>query len=130
MPFIEQKKQKMKITTNSQYHSSLAQIEGFIEKGFKNLTKRETGELQKLSIAVEEYERQKYPMPLQTNLKEILEHYMFEKKLNKSQLAKQLEIPNSTLSEIMSGKKKINLAIARKLHQKLKIDGNFLLEVA
>ena len=130
MPFIEQKKQKMKITTNSQYHSSLAQIEGFIEKGFKNLTKRETGELQKLSIAVEEYERQKYPMPLQTNIKEILEHYMFENKLNKSQLAKQLEIPNSTLSEIMSGKKKINLAIARKLHQKLKIDGNFLLEVA
>lgn len=120
----------MKISTNSQYHTALAKVESFIEKGFKNLTRPETEELQKLSVAVEEYEMQKYPMPLQAGIKEILEHYMFEKKINKSQLARQLEIPNSTLSEIINGKKKINLAIARKLHQKLKIDGNFLLEVA
>lgn len=120
----------MKISTNSQYHTALAGIERFIEKGFKNLTKHETDELQKLSVVVEEYELRKYPMPLQPGIKEILEHYMFEKKMNKSQLARKIEIPNSTLSEIMNGKKKINLAIARKLHQKLKIDGNFLLEVA
>ena len=69
-------------------------------------------------------------MPLQTNIREILEHYMFEKRINKSQLSKELEIPNSTLSEIMNGKKKINLTIAKKLHQKLKIDGNFILEVS
>ncbi len=120
----------MKISTNSQYHSALAQIERYIEKGFKNLTKRETAELKKLSVTVEEYEMQKYPMPLQTDIREILEHYMFEKRMNKSQLSKQLEIPNSTLSEIMNGKKKINLSIAKKLHQKLNIDGNFILEVA
>ncbi len=119
----------MKITTNSQYYSTLAQIESFIEKGFKNLSKSETEQLQKFSVAVEEYETQKYPMPLHTGITEILEHYMLEQKLNKSQLSKQLEIPNSTLSEIMNGKKKINLAIAKKLHQKLKIDGNFILEV-
>ncbi len=121
---------KMKINTNSQYHATLAQIESYIEKGFKNLTKRETTALQKLSVEVEEYESQKYPMPLQTGIKEVLEHYMFDNKINKSQLSKQLEIPNSTLSEIMNGKKKINLAIARKLHQKLMLDGNFILEVA
>ncbi|MBA2563357.1 MAG: helix-turn-helix domain-containing protein [Chitinophagaceae bacterium] len=120
----------MKISTNSQYHTALAKIESFVEKGFKNLAQRETEELQKLSVAVEEYEMQKYPMPVQVSIREILEHYMFEKKMNKSELAKKLEIPNSTLSEIMNGKKKINLAIARKLHQKLKIDGNFILEVA
>ncbi len=50
--------------------------------------------------------------------------------MNKSQISKHLEKPNSTLSEIMNGKKKINLSIAKKLHQKLKIDGNFILEVA
>jgi len=120
----------MKITTNSQYHLTLAQIESYIEKGFKNLTKRETTELQKLSATVEEYESQKYPMPLYPGIKDTLEHYMFEKRINKSQLAKKLEIPNSTLSEILNGKKKINLPIAKKLHQKLKLDGNFLLEVA
>ena len=56
----------MKINTNSQYHTTLAQVEGYIEKGFKNLTKRETKQLQKLSAEVEEYESQKYPMPLRS----------------------------------------------------------------
>ncbi len=84
----------MKISANSQYHSALAQIELYIERGFKNLTKRETAELQKIFVAVEEYESQKYPMPLYTGIKDILEHYMFEKRMNKSQLSKQLEIPN------------------------------------
>ncbi len=120
----------MKIVTNSQYHAALAQIEAFIEKGFSNLTKPETAELESLSKSVEEYETQKYPMPLHTDIVDVLEYYMFEHKINKTELSRQLEIPNSALSEIMSGKKKINLAIAKKLHQKLKIDGNFILEVA
>jgi len=120
----------MKINSNSQYHTTLAKIESFIEKGLKNLTKLKTIELKKLSVAVEKYEMHKYPMPLQAGLKELLKQYMFENKLNKTQLAEKIEIANSTLSEIMNGKKKINLTIARKLHQKLKIDGNFLLEVA
>lgn len=120
----------MKISSNSQYHSALAQVELYIEKGFKNLTKKETAELQRLSVAVEEFEMQKYPMPLKADIGQILEHYMYEKRINKSQLSRQLEIPNSTLSEIMNGKKKINLSIAKKLHEKLKMDGNFILEVA
>ena len=96
----------MKISTNSQYHTALATIESYIEKGFKNLTRRESSELQKISALVEEYEMQKYPMPLKAGIKEVLEQFMFEKRINKSQLSKQLEIPNSTLSEIMNGKKR------------------------
>jgi HTH-type transcriptional regulator/antitoxin HigA len=69
-------------------------------------------------------------MPIYTSIKDILEYYMFEKGINKVELSKQLEVPNSTLSEIINGKKKINLSIAKKIHQKLKIDGNFLLEIA
>ncbi len=120
----------MKITTNSQYHLALAGIETFIEKGFNKLTKAETIKLEELSKNVEEYETLKYPMPIHTSIKDILEYYMFENSLNKSDLSKHLQIPNSTLSEIMNGKKKINLSIAKKLHQKLNIDGNFILEVA
>jgi hypothetical protein len=43
----------MKINTNSQYHTALAKIEGYIEKGFRKLTKPETEQLQRLSVAVE-----------------------------------------------------------------------------
>lgn len=67
-------------------------------------------------------------MPLRTGVTEILEHYMLAQKLNKKQLSQQLEISNSTLSEIMNGKKKINMAIDKKLHHRLKIDGNLILE--
>jgi HTH-type transcriptional regulator / antitoxin HigA len=117
----------MKIESNSQYHSK---IESYIEKGFKKLSKKETEDLKFLSIALEEYELHKYPMPIRTGIKEILETVMLEQKINKTQLAKTIEMPNSTLNDILSGKKKINISIARTLHQKLKIDGNFLLEVA
>lgn len=120
----------MKIISNSAYHSALAKIEGYIEKGFKQLTAPETAALQQLSSAVEKYENEKYPMPLQTDIIKILEHYMFEHRMNRKEFSKHLEIPNSTLSEIMNKKKRINLSIAKKLHQKLKIDGNLLLKVA
>ena len=120
----------MMITTNSQYHETLARIETFIEKGFSNLTEKETEELKNISLAVETYERKKYPMPVQTTIPDILEDYMHENRINKAQLSKILEVPNSTISEIINGKKPINLSIAKKLHQKLNIDGNFLLETA
>lgn len=120
----------MKIETNSQYHKALAEIETFIEKGFSKLTKSETTQLEILSKNVEDFERHKYPMPIYTSLNDILESYMFEKRINKVELSKQLEIPNSTLSELMNGKKRINLSIAKKLHEKLHIDGNFILEIA
>lgn len=120
----------MKITTNSQYHETLARIETFIEKGFSNLTEKETENLKEISLAVEAFEKKKYPMPVQTTIPDILEDYMHENRINKAQLSKILEVPNSTISEIINGKKHINLSIAKKLHQKLNIDGNFLLETA
>ena len=120
----------MKIETNSQYHKALAEIETFIEKGFGNLTESETTLLENLSKTVEEFESHKYPMPIYTSIKDILEYYMFENKINKVELSRHLQIPNSTLSEIMNGKKRINLAIAKKLHKILHIDGNFILEMA
>ncbi|GAA4318095.1 helix-turn-helix domain-containing protein [Compostibacter hankyongensis] len=120
----------MKISSNRQYHTALAKIEAFIEKGFGNLTATETEQLRVISLAVEAYEKEKYPMPVTTTIASILEEYMYENKLNKGQLSQILEVPNSTLSEIINGKRKLNLRIVKKLHQKLNIDGNFLLETA
>ena len=116
------------ITSNSEYHLALASIEKFIERGFSQLTKAETAELKKLSLEVEDYEQKKYPMPLQFNIIEMLEGYMFENRINRKELSKLLEVSNSALSEILNGKRPLNLTIAKKLHQKLNIDGNLLLE--
>jgi hypothetical protein len=46
-------------------------------------------------------------MPLKAGIREVLEQYMYEKKINKSQRAEKLEIPNATLNEIINGKKKL-----------------------
>jgi hypothetical protein len=69
----------MKILTSSGYHRALAQIETFIEKGFKNLSKSQTDELEKLSKAVEEFESLRSPMPLHINISDVLEYYLQEK---------------------------------------------------
>jgi len=120
----------MKIETNSQYHMALARIEKFIEKGFKKLSKTETAELESLSKLVEAFEVKKFPMPLYTDIRDVLEHYMSENNINQTELSKKLEISNSALSEILSGKKKLNINIAKKIHQVLKSDGNLILELA
>ena len=58
-------RKEFKITTNSQYHETLARIETFIEKGFSKLTGKETAELQHISLVAQAYEKKKYPMPVQ-----------------------------------------------------------------
>ena len=120
----------MKIESNSQYHAALATIEAYIEKGFSKLSSKETEELRQTTLAVEAFEKQKYPMPVSTTIPALLEEYMHENRLNKIQLSRLLEISNSTMSEIINGKRKPNLVILKKLHEKLRIDGNFLLEAA
>ncbi len=67
-------------------------------------------------------------MPVQMSLIGLLENIMHEKRMNQTEFSRMLEIPDSTLSAILNGKKKINLNIAKKLHKKLNIDGNLILE--
>ncbi len=69
-------------------------------------------------------------MPLETTLPELLQYYMYVNRLNQTELSKKLELPGSTISGLISGKKRLNMVIAKKLHQELKIDGNLLLEYA
>jgi HTH-type transcriptional regulator/antitoxin HigA len=55
---------------------------------------------------------------------------MFQHRLNKGQLATLLGVPGSRLSEILHGKRQVNLDFAKRLHEKLGIPGDFILETA
>jgi HTH-type transcriptional regulator/antitoxin HigA len=116
------------IKNNSEYYTCLARIESLIEKGFDHLSEKETSELAQLSEKVEIYEIRKYPMPLKPSVVDILENIMREKRLNQSELSKILDVPDSTLSGILNGKRKLNLDLAKKLHSKFHVDGNMILE--
>ncbi len=59
-------------------------------------------------------------------LKSIIRLRMYEKEMNQNDLSKLLEIPESNLSEFLSGKREINFNMAKALYSKLNIDADII----
>jgi len=118
------------IKTRNEYHLAMAEIETYLAKGVDNLTQEEDDELEKLSKKVSIYESVHFPMPVKHDLATILEAYMKENNLSKQRLASFLGVGNSTLSEVLNKKRPITLDFAKKLHTKIHLDGNLILEMA
>ena len=126
-----------KISDRKEYNEVMKRIEKLLQKttkngGFKCMRAKEVETLKQLSLMAEQYEDSIPLMPIKTpsTLTEMIRYKMFEMNLKQKQLAKVLEISEARISELLTGKRKINLELAKKLHIKLKIDANFLLEVA
>ncbi|HVU55703.1 MAG TPA: helix-turn-helix domain-containing protein [Puia sp.] len=117
-----------KINNKQQYYAAMAEIEGYLQKGFSNLTTAEEDYLGELSKAVEAWELKEYPMPMQPSFPDILLYIMQHKRYSQSELSEDLSISKSLLSEILNGKKQPNLSIVVNLHKKFGIDANILLE--
>lgn len=115
------------LTTRSAYYKTMSQIEDYLQRGFDNLTEEESNDLETLTIAAEAWEKNEYPMPMTPSFVDILNYIMKLQKFNQVQLSKELQISKSALSEILSGKKKPSLEVARTVHQRFNIDGNLLL---
>jgi HTH-type transcriptional regulator/antitoxin HigA len=60
----------------------------------------------------------------------MIRYKMFEMNLRQKQLAQILDVSETRISEVMHGKRKLNIELAKKLHEKLHIDAQFLLQVA
>ena len=67
------------------------------------------------------------PIKTPTTLVEMIRFKMFEMNIKQKQLANLLEISETRISELLCGKRKLNLELAKKLYQKLNIDAAFLL---
>ena len=120
--------------TESKYEKVQLQIEVLLQKsinngGFKALSSDELALLNKLSMAAEQYEDNLQMMPIKTptTFVEMIRFKMFEMNLKQKQLANLLEISETRISELLCGKRKLNLELAKKLYQKLNIDAAFLL---
>lgn len=126
-----------KITNDSEHEVIASKIEELLKKsssngGFNSLTKEETLLLKNLSLLVEEYEdNQLHLMPIKVpkTLIEMIRFKMYEMNIKQKQLATLLEMSEARISELLNGKRKLNLEIAKKLHRKLNIDAKFLLDV-
>lgn len=128
MKSITMTKGKETINNETEYRAALAMIEPFLKKGFEQLTPEEDEELARISMLIEEYESVHYPLPFKpTNIIEMLELKMFERKMKQKDLAKALGITENRISEILNGKRKINMDLAKRLYHVLNIDPQFII---
>jgi HTH-type transcriptional regulator/antitoxin HigA len=124
-------------TTYADYQQLMAQIETLLQKataggGFAALNPDEATELAQLSAWAEAYEDSIPLMPIKVpqSIPEMIEFKMYEKKMKQREMAQLLEVPETRLSEILRGKRRVNLDMAKTLRTKLKIDADFILEHA
>ena len=126
-----------KINDRKEYNEVMQRIEKILQKttknqGFEKLPVKVKEELKQLSLMAENYEDSIPLMPIKspTTITEMIRYKMFEMNLKQKQLAKMLEVSEARISELLTGKRKINMELAKKLHSKLHIDANFILDVA
>lgn len=126
-----------KIGDREEYNKVMGQIEVLLKKstqvgGSANLSVQELETLKQLSLMAEHYEDSIPLMPIKkpVTLTDMIRFKMFELNLKQKQLANILEISETRISELLNGKRKLNLLLAKKLHKKLNIDADFLLEIA
>lgn len=125
------------LKTRKDYDEVMKRIETLLQKstqlgGFDKLPKEDADTLASLSLLAEQYEDSIPLMPIKapSTLTEMIRYKMFEMNLKQKQLAKLLGISETRISELLTGKRKINIELAKKLHRELNIDAHFILEVA
>ena len=112
--------------TEKEYQATMQRLEYLIDYEPGNLD-----EIKALGHAANEYKNSHGHRPVApTSLIGILEREMVARRLKKQDLAALLGIANSRLSEVLNGKRAINLDLAKRLHQKLGISAELILEHA
>lgn len=126
-----------KINSEAEYREVMDRVEAYLSKsaaqgGFHTLTTLEKEELRQLSLIAEAWEDGIPLMPIRQpkTLVEMLELKMYEQRLKQKDLAALLGVSATRLSEVMQGKRKVNMDLAKRLHAVLKIDAGFILEQA
>ena len=126
-----------KIDSEEAYRQVMDRVESYLSKataqgGLHTLSAPEKEEMRHLSLLAEAWEDGIPLMPIRQprTLVEMLELKMYEQKLKQKDLAALLGVSATRLSEVMQGKRKVNMDLAKRLYSVLKIDAGFILEQA
>ncbi len=122
---------KYKINSIKEYHQTMVEVYELMNKGEKKLSKEDMNKLSVMSEAAEKYEDEVLklkPIKAPQSIPEMVELKMFEKKITQSKLSENLGISKSKVSEILSGKRKLDTAFLKGIHKTLDIDADFLLK--
>ncbi len=123
----------MVIHNDIQFKEAFAELDNLIADGFEGNEALEA-RFSELALAIEYYEDNvlmlapiavKHPK----TIVEMIELKMYQNKWKQKDLATVLEISETRLSEVMQGKRKVNIDLAKRLHLKLNIEADFILRV-
>ena len=115
------------ITTREQYDEIRSRMDvlikeatkkGLLEPGEDNEYVREISRLAKLSAEYEDNYLNILP----------LEDYFYSRNLKRKDAAELLGVNESVFSQIMNGKRKISVSLAKKLYTDLNIDANLIIQ--
>ena len=128
---------KKKLTTRQEYDEMKAVVEaliseatekGMLEPEMDNEYTREISELSKLMATYEDEYMNILPLREKTPLIRSIEDYFYARNMKQKEGAQLLGINESVFSQILSGKRRITMPIAKRLHSKLGINADMILE--
>ena len=138
------------IVTKDDYDNSINYLEKLLSKGDDNLTNEDVDIIKTTSAIAAKYEFDNNYVPIPRNnllaletdktkiaqvlgfepdLIELIEFKMYQLKLNQNALAEKLNMQASKISQILNRKRQPDVSFLKAIHQKLGIDGNYLLEM-
>ena len=113
----------MIIQNDAEYQAGMSRLESLDSSKPENLP-----EMEALGNALATYEDNQGHAPVPPDsLIFWMERYMFEHRLKKQDLARLLGITNSRLSEVLNGKRAVNMDLGRRLYTKLHIPAEVVL---
>ena len=101
--------------------------------GFKEIEKELLDEYLSLASIAADYEDKilkLFPLKEPTPLVLLIEDAMHKRRMKQRDLARELDVSEARISDILRGKATIGMTLAKKIHKKLGIDGNLILESA
>jgi len=113
------------IKTETQYNEALARVYELMQEDTNENT-AESDELEVLSILIKEYENEHYRIPAPTPI-DAIKFRLDQMGLSEAELGSILGY-RSRKSEILSGKRKLSLAMIRRLNKVLHIPAEVLIQ--
>jgi HTH-type transcriptional regulator / antitoxin HigA len=115
---------KSLIKTEADYENALVRVDTLLNSMVKKGTS-DGDELELLVVLIEAYEKQHYPIPPPHPI-EAIKFQLDQMGISELELDKMLG-SRTRKSDILTGKRKLNLAMIRVLHEKLKIPAESLI---
>ena len=117
------------ISNEKEFKAAIDEINEIMNKGEGNLSLQETNKLRLLSLAVRNFDRTTYSIERPKTLGSVLDLQKYQRGWKQKQMAQALGVSEAKLSLIISGRQKPDANVLKAMHEKLGIDGNFILEV-